>query len=57
MGEIRPPGPEVRRREQEIERGLAAIDLKQHDDVERQKGFLGGTSLYWNAGFKRGPAE
>ena len=29
-------------RKQDLERGLAAIRRKQEDDVERQKGTLGG---------------
>eukprot|EP00425_Heterocapsa_triquetra_P011837 CAMPEP_0195147518 /NCGR_PEP_ID=MMETSP0448-20130528/173557_1 /TAXON_ID=66468 /ORGANISM="Heterocapsa triquestra, Strain CCMP 448" /LENGTH=162 /DNA_ID=CAMNT_0040186105 /DNA_START=15 /DNA_END=503 /DNA_ORIENTATION=+ len=44
---------EAQQRERDLEQGLAAIRLKQHDEIERQKGFLGGTSLYWNNGFKR----
>mmetsp|Transcript_25538 Transcript_25538/g.67501 ORF Transcript_25538/g.67501 Transcript_25538/m.67501 type:complete len:176 (+) Transcript_25538:40-567(+) len=56
-GELAAGEDEARRREQDLERGLEAVRLKQHDEIERQKGFLGGTSLFWNTGFKRGPGQ
>mmetsp|Transcript_137143 Transcript_137143/g.292939 ORF Transcript_137143/g.292939 Transcript_137143/m.292939 type:complete len:174 (-) Transcript_137143:56-577(-) len=46
---------EARRRERDLERGLAAVRLKKSDEVERQKGWY-GHSTYWNTGLKRGPS-
>mmetsp|Transcript_75548 Transcript_75548/g.142541 ORF Transcript_75548/g.142541 Transcript_75548/m.142541 type:complete len:172 (-) Transcript_75548:23-538(-) len=44
---------EALRREQDLERGLAAIRRKQSEEVERQQAQPSHT-LLWNAGLKRG---
>mmetsp|Transcript_57700 Transcript_57700/g.134979 ORF Transcript_57700/g.134979 Transcript_57700/m.134979 type:complete len:175 (-) Transcript_57700:67-591(-) len=45
---------ELKKRILDLEKGLKAVEEKQHDDIERQKPAF-AHSLYWNYGFKRGP--
>ncbi|CAE8602907.1 unnamed protein product [Polarella glacialis] len=45
---------EARHRIRDLEQGLAAVQLKQSEEVERQKGWY-GHSTHWATGLKRGP--
>mmetsp|Transcript_75790 Transcript_75790/g.214273 ORF Transcript_75790/g.214273 Transcript_75790/m.214273 type:complete len:172 (+) Transcript_75790:64-579(+) len=44
---------DAERLQRDLERGLAAVQRKQSDEVERNKGWY-GHSAYWNAGLKTG---